>query len=208
MRSPRPGGGIDRFGHHERLAVALVEPLGQVPGQLQVLALIVADRHPVGVVEQDVGGHEHRVGEQPDPGRLLALLGRLVLELRHAPQLTHAGRALQQPGQLGVGRHVALHEQRAGLRVQAGGEQQGRHGQGGLAQRRRGPRARSGRGGRRRNRSCRPGAGPRPTTAPHPGSCPGAVRRSAGCPRALWSPGHGMPGGGRPTGIVVVCPTR
>ena len=44
------------------------------------------------------------------------------------------GRALQQPGQLGVGRHVALHEQGAGLGIQAGGQQQRGHGQGGLAQ--------------------------------------------------------------------------
>ena len=32
-----------------------------------------------------------------------------------------------------MGRHVALHEQGARLRVEAGGQQQGRHGHGGLA---------------------------------------------------------------------------
>ena len=31
--------------HHERVPVALVEPLGQVPGQLHVLRLVVANRH-------------------------------------------------------------------------------------------------------------------------------------------------------------------
>ena len=52
------------------VAVAGVEPHGQVPGQLQVLALVLPDRHLVGLVEQDVGGHQHRVGEQPDVGGL------------------------------------------------------------------------------------------------------------------------------------------
>ena len=45
-----------------------VEPLREVPGELQVLALVLAHRHPVGLVEQDVGGLQHRVGEQPDGG--------------------------------------------------------------------------------------------------------------------------------------------
>ena len=59
--------GADRgdgvLGHDEGLAVAGVEPLGHVAGQLDVLALVVAHRHPVGVVEEDVGGLEGRVGE-------------------------------------------------------------------------------------------------------------------------------------------------
>ena len=45
------------LGHDERVAVAAVEALGDVAGQLEVLALVVAHRHPVGVVEEDVGGH-------------------------------------------------------------------------------------------------------------------------------------------------------
>ena len=52
-------------------AVAVVEAHGQVPGELEVLALVVADRHPLGVVEEDVGALQHRVGEQPGPDRLL-----------------------------------------------------------------------------------------------------------------------------------------
>ena len=57
-------------GHGEGLAEAAVEPLGQVAGQLEVLALVLADRHLVGLVEQDVGGLQDRVGEQAD--RVLA----------------------------------------------------------------------------------------------------------------------------------------
>ena len=59
-----------------------VEPLRQVAGELEVLALVLADRHVVGVVQQDVGRLQHRVGEQPDVGAS-APFGRLVLELGH-----------------------------------------------------------------------------------------------------------------------------
>ena len=45
-----------------------VEALREVAGQLQVLALVLADRHRVGLVEQDVGGLQDRVGEQADGG--------------------------------------------------------------------------------------------------------------------------------------------
>ena len=82
-----------------------------------MLALVVADGDEVGVVEEDIGGHEDRVGEEADPGRLFATFGRLVLELGHAVQLTHAGGALEQPGQLGVLVDMALDEQGATRRV-------------------------------------------------------------------------------------------
>ena len=49
------------------VAEVVVEAHGQVPGELEVLALVVAHRDPVGVVEQDVGRLEDRVGEEPDP---------------------------------------------------------------------------------------------------------------------------------------------
>jgi hypothetical protein len=47
-------------------------PVGEVAGQLDVLLLVVADRHDVGLVQQDVGGHEHRVGEQAHAVRAVA----------------------------------------------------------------------------------------------------------------------------------------
>ncbi len=48
-----------------------------------------------------------------------AALGRLVLELRHPTGLAEAGQAFQHPGQLSVGRHVRLDEQRRPLRIDA-----------------------------------------------------------------------------------------
>ena len=55
-----PTGGMACLGHHEGLAVAVVEALGDVAGELEVLALVVAHRDLVGVVQEDVGGHERR----------------------------------------------------------------------------------------------------------------------------------------------------
>ena len=89
-----------------------------------MLLLVLADRHGVGAVEQDVGGHEHRVVEQRHADALALLPGGLVLELRHAPQLAHVGDRVEDPHELGVRRHVALHEDDGALRVDARGEEQ------------------------------------------------------------------------------------
>ena len=119
------GGGLEDvgLGQPEGLLVAAVEPLREVAGQLEVLALVLADRDVVRPVEQDVGRLEDRVGEQPDARRALAALGRLVLELGHPAGLAEAGQALQHPRRLGVRRDLALHEDRRPLRVDAHGQQ-------------------------------------------------------------------------------------
>ena len=41
--------------------------------QLNVLALVVADRNDVGLVEEDVAGHQHRIGEQAGGDEILSL---------------------------------------------------------------------------------------------------------------------------------------
>jgi hypothetical protein len=48
--------------------------------KLEMLLLVLADRHVGRLVEQHVGRLQHRVGEQRDAGAL-AVLARLVLEL-------------------------------------------------------------------------------------------------------------------------------
>jgi len=47
--------------HKNLLAGDAVEGFGDVAGDFKVLALVFTDRNQVGVVQQDVGGHEHRV---------------------------------------------------------------------------------------------------------------------------------------------------
>ena len=87
-----------------------------------MLALVVADGNLVGVVDQDVGGHQDRVVEQPGAHRLLTL--GLLLELRHAAQLTERGHAIEDPRALGVRSDVTLYEDECALGVEAGGEEQ------------------------------------------------------------------------------------
>ena len=113
--------GESRLGNHQGVPEPVVEPDGQFTGQLEVLALVVSDRYPFGVVEQDVGALEDRVGEQTNPHRILAVT--LLLELGHPAQLAHGGGALEQPGHLNVLGDVALHEQGAALGIQSGGQE-------------------------------------------------------------------------------------
>ena len=75
-----PTSGIRCSGTTSGVAEARVEALAIVAHQLDVLALVVADRHLVGAVGEHVGGLQHRVEEEPG-GHQLALLGRLLLEL-------------------------------------------------------------------------------------------------------------------------------
>ena len=81
MRAPDLGDHVLRL--HEHLAVGGVEAPRDLARELDVLALVVAHRHLVGLVEQDVGRLEHRVEEQAGAHELL-LARRLVLELVHA----------------------------------------------------------------------------------------------------------------------------
>ena len=128
-----PALGVTASGIDERLAEAVVEPDRRIAGDLDVLALVVADRHLVGVVEQDVGRLQRRVREQPGGDELTLALGGLVLELRHPRQLAVRQRALHHPGQLGVLGDVALHEHRGDVGVEPDREQHRRQLDRGLA---------------------------------------------------------------------------
>ena len=109
-----PGAGTrhHRLGDDERVAEAVVEARREVTGDLDVLALVLADGHLVGVVQEDVGGHQRRVAEQPGRDEVGLALGELVLELGHPAELAEAGLALHHPGELGVLGDVALDEHR------------------------------------------------------------------------------------------------
>jgi hypothetical protein len=57
----------------------------QRPRQLQVLSLVVTNRYVCGAVDENVGGHEDWVGEQPQPGRILPTCSLLHLMARVMP---------------------------------------------------------------------------------------------------------------------------
>ena len=87
-----------------------------------MLLLVVADRDDVGLIEQDVGGHQNGVGEQADVRRIGPVARRLVLELRHPARLAEAGDRREDPGELRVRAHVRLDVQGRLRRLDAGGD--------------------------------------------------------------------------------------
>ena len=111
----------DPFRDLEGLAEPAVEALGDVPRELDVLPLVVADRNHVGLVQQDVACHQHGVREEPARDEIVPL--GLVLELRHPAELPEARHRAQQPGRLGVSGHAALGEDGRALGIEAGGEE-------------------------------------------------------------------------------------
>ena len=121
IHDPCPGAWNYCGGQHEGLAVAVVESLGYVSGEFNVLTLVGAYRHIVGVIEQDIGRLQRRIGEQTSGDELLAV--GFVLELRHSGEFPERRGAFEQPGAFGVFVQMALHEQGADIGVQPGGYQ-------------------------------------------------------------------------------------
>jgi hypothetical protein len=89
-----------------------------------MLPLVVADRDDVGLVQQDVPGHQDRVREEPRRDEVAALA--LLLELGHPAQLAVARDGREQPRRLRVRGHVALAERRRAGRVEPRREQERR----------------------------------------------------------------------------------
>ena len=86
-----------------------------------MLALVRADRHAIGAVEQDVAGHQDRVGEEARRDELARLA--LLLELRHPAELSVARDRREQPARLRVRRDVALREDGRAIGIEPGREQ-------------------------------------------------------------------------------------
>ena len=110
----------------------VIEADGQIAGELEVLALVVAHRNLVGVIEEDVGGLEDGVGEQPGPHRLR--VPALLLELGHPSELPDGGDAFEQPGQPGMLGHMTLDEEGTDVGIEADGQQSGCCHQGAVGQ--------------------------------------------------------------------------
>ncbi len=117
------GLGQQRFRFGEHAAVEMVEAAGDLAGDFQMRQLVLADRHAGGLVEDDVGRHQHRVAEEAEGGKILGL--QVVLHLL-------VGRAALQPGdrrdhrqdqvQLGMMRHQTLAEDDAFFRIKTEGD--------------------------------------------------------------------------------------
>ena len=127
----------DRFRQDEQVdAVVVIELLGDVAGEFDVLLLVLTDRHVCRLVDQDVGRHQVWIDVQART-RGIAVLAGLVLELGHAVQPAEAGDAVEDPGEFRVRRHMALHEQGRARRIDARRDIAGRDFAGGAGQLRR-----------------------------------------------------------------------
>ncbi len=80
--------------------VVVVEFRGDASAELEVLDLVLADRHVRASEEKNVGGLEDRVGV--DAERDLGEAVGLVLELVHVAELGHGHAAAEDPGELAV----------------------------------------------------------------------------------------------------------
>ena len=104
----------------EQLAVEIVEPPHDFARQLEVRHLILAHRHEVRVIDDDVGGLQQRVPEKSEVRQIAVRhLLDLFLVSRDALEPRDRRHHLQQQVQLRVLRHERLHEQRALLRIDA-----------------------------------------------------------------------------------------
>ena len=100
-------------------AVVVVELGRDVARQLQVLLLILAHGHGRCLIGQDVGRHQRGIGQQAEAG-VLAVLARLVLELRHPVHPADPRHRVEQPCHLRMGADLALVEQDRLRRIDAG----------------------------------------------------------------------------------------
>ena len=85
--------------------------------------MVCADGHERRLVQEDIRRHEHGVIHQPHV-HVVGVLGALVLELRHAGELSRIGDGVEHPCELGVRGNVRLHEQHALFGVDAAGDEQ------------------------------------------------------------------------------------
>ena len=87
------------------LAVVRVEALRQVAREFDVLSLVVAHRDVMGLVQQDVAGHQDGVTQQAC-GDAIQVLARFRLELRHPVQPAERREALHDPAGFGMFMHM------------------------------------------------------------------------------------------------------
>ena len=109
-------------GQGEEVAETMVEALGEAASQLKVLELVFADGDELGVVEENIGRHQHGIVKNPDVDAVFAFA--FVLILGHTVKFAHGGDAVQDPAEFGMGGDARLAiEVDVGVEIETGGEE-------------------------------------------------------------------------------------
>jgi hypothetical protein len=88
-----------------------------------VLCLVFANRHEIGLIQQNIGRHQRWVIKKTD-ARLCFLLWGFLLELGHALHPAQRDAAIQDPSQLSMSPHVGLNEHCGQFGIYASGKKQ------------------------------------------------------------------------------------
>src|SRR6516164_1523377 len=89
-----------------------------------MLLLVFADRDMGGAINQDVGGHQCRIGIEADRSILTVLAG-FLLELGHAVEPAEPRHAIEYPSEFGVLGDLALVEYDISFRIDPAGQKGG-----------------------------------------------------------------------------------
>ena len=104
-------------------AVDVVEAPRELARDFDMRNLVLADRHLVRAIDEDVGAHHHRIAEEAEIRQIaVGELLLLILVRRHPLEPADGRDHAEQQRQLGVLGHARLDEQRRARRIDAGRE--------------------------------------------------------------------------------------
>ena len=111
-------------GHGKQLAVLVIEATRDLARDLDVRLVVLAHRHQMRLRQEDVGGLEHRIAQQPERDRLLVHQrgARHLLDARQPRQPRHGHEIAQEQRQLIRLMDRRLEEDRGDRRVDAGAQ--------------------------------------------------------------------------------------
>ena len=90
-----------RLGDSKHITVKIVETLSNIPGELQMLHLIDANRNHICLIKENVRRHQNRIREKTGID-IVGMLRGFILELRHTIELAHIRITVEDPGKLRV----------------------------------------------------------------------------------------------------------
>lgn len=108
--------------HFKGVGISGIELNGEVAAEFDMLFLVFADGDAIGVVEEDIGGHEDGIKQQACADEVCVAALRFILKLGHAFELAERAEAAEDPCEFIVADDVALGEQVAFGGIEAAGD--------------------------------------------------------------------------------------